>query len=596
MKRIYTLFVSVMTITMALAGPIDFNRAQRIAQDFINKDRVANVDVAFVVQDMEVNGLHGATSRYPSYYAFNSADGEGFVLVSGDDAFPLVLGYSNTGSFQYGEDMPLALRRMLSSFDDYVEDVRLGLVEAPDVEEMMSQVTFREVPEMINSKWAQYAPYNDLIPKEIKKNGQTASCPVGCVATAMSQIMRYYRYPEHPVFTGSKAWDVKGNKDAGSFSFKDITFDYANMPSKATITSPSAQKKAVALICAAASAAVDMQLSSDGSGAFDSDAMVAYYNIFGYSKASLDVVYRECYATQEEWNQLIYDEIMAGRPVQMGAVSDREGSGDGAGHSFILDGIDAKGYVHVNWGWAGTCDAFYAIPYLNPKSTSFSYSFSQDQCAITGIQLPESDNEVLRQTSVYCYQPLGVFMRNTMRNAEFMIYLGEFYNYYNIPRTYSIGIGLFDQDGKFLENVCSEEIEDMTVDLDPYYGVIDTVGIEYGGQTCQIPRSYPDGNYTLRLITLEKGYTEWMEPDVVGGQALNQIPIVLTSNQIRFNASSTDIHGITEDKSLQEAKQMEFYSVDGRRISKPRAGQIYLEKSKDNQGRTIVSKRIGKER
>lgn len=596
MKRIYTLFVSVMTITMALAGPIDFNRAQRIAQDFINKDRAANVDVEFVVQDMEVNGLHGATSRHPSYYVFNSADGEGFVLVSGDDAFPLVLGYSNTGCFQYSEDMPLALRRMLSSFDDYVEDVRLGLVEAPDVEEMMRQVTFTEVPEMINSQWSQYAPYNDLIPKETKKNGQTATCPVGCVATAMAQIMRYYKYPEKPVFTGSKAWNVKGNKDAGSFSFKDITFDYANMPYKATNSSPATQKKAVALISAAAAASVDMQLSSDGSGAYDSDAMLAYYNIFGYSKASLDVAYRECYATQEEWNQLIYDEIMAGRPVQMGAVSDRAGSGDEAGHSFILDGIDDKGYVHVNWGWAGTCDAFYAIPYLNPKSSTFSYSFSKDQCAIIGIQLPESDNEVPKQTSVYCYQPLGVIMRNTMRNAEFKVFLGEFYNYYNIPHTYSIGVGLFDREGKFLENVCSEEIESMTVDLNPYYGVTDTIGIDYGGQMCQISRSYPEGDYTLRLITLEKGYTEWMEPDVVGGQALNQIPIVITNTQIRFNVSSTAIHEIADDKSLQESKQMEFYSVDGRRISKPRPGQIYLEKRKDSQGRTVVSKRIGEKR
>ena len=455
---------------------------------------------------------------------------------------------------------------------------------------MMRQATFSVVPEMINSKWSQYSPYNDLIPK----TSAGKSCPVGCVATAMAQIMRYYKYPEKPVFTGSKAWNVKGNKNAGSFSFEGISFDYDNMPTKATTSSSSAQRKAVALISAAASAAVDMQLSSDGSGAFDSDAWLAYYDIFGYSKANLDLLYRECYATQEEWNQLIYDEIVAGRPVQMGAVSDREGSGDAAGHSFILDGIDAKGYVHVNWGWGGTCDAYYAIPYMNPKNSSINYTFSQDQCAIIGIQLPESDNEVLKQTSVYCYQTLGVLMRNTMRNAEFKVYLGEFYNYYNNPHTYSIGVGLFDKEGKFLENICSEKIEDMTLELDAYYGVLDTIGMEYGGQACRIPRSYPDGDYTLRLITLEKGYTEWMEPDVVGGQALNQIPIVLTSTQIRFNESSTAIHSIKDDLSFPEANQVEFYGMDGRSISRPRPGQIYLEKRKDSQGRTIVSKKISK--
>ncbi len=587
MKRFYAFLTLVMTVAVTLAGPIDYNRARQIAQDFLNKERAKVADVEYVVPEMEVNGLRGATSRHPSYYAFNASSGEGFVLVSGDDAFPLVLGYSDTGSFRYSDDMPMALRRMLSSFDDYVEDVRLGLEDAPDVEGMMRQATFSVVPEMIDSKWSQYSPYNNLIPKSGGK-----SCPVGCVSIAMSQIMRYYRYPEHPVYTGTKDWVVIGNKNAGSFDFKGITFKYDDMPAKATVNSTTAQKNAVALICAAASASVDMQLSSDGSGAFDSDAMQAYYEFFGYSKASLAVVYRECYATQEEWNQLLYDEIMAGRPVQMGAVSDPAGSGDAAGHSFILDGIDAKGYLHVNWGWGGSSDAYYAIPYLNPKNTT--YSFSEEQCAIIGIQLPESDDEVLRQTSVYCYQPLAVIVRNTLRNSDFKVFLGEFYNYYNTTHTYTIGVGLFDKDGKFLENVCTEKAEDMTIELDAYYGLIDSVGVEYGGQTCRIPRSYPDGNYTLRMITLENGYSEWREPDVVGGIALNQIPIVLNSTQIRFNASSTAIHDVEISDFNHEDSEVEYYSVDGTRISQPVSGQMYLEKRKNRDGLSIVSKKIGK--
>jgi hypothetical protein len=587
MKRICSFLALVMSVAVAVAGPIDYNRAQQIAKGFLNKDRAMKVDVEYVAQEMEVNGLHGATSRYPSYYVFNAAGGDGFVLVSGDDAFPLVLGYSDTGTFRYSDDMPLALRRMLSSFDDYVEDVRLGLEEAPDVEEMIRQASFTVVPEMIDSKWSQYSPYNSLIPKS-----GGSSCPVGCVATAMSQIMRYYRYPVQPVYTGSKKWNVSGNKNAGSFNFKDITFDYGNMPVKASASSSTAQKNAVALLCAAACASVDMQLAIDGSGAFDSDAMQAYYEIFGYSKASLAVVYRECYATQEEWNQLIYDEIMAGRPVQMGAVSDPGGSGDGAGHSFILDGIDSRGYLHVNWGWGGGSDAYYAIPYMNPKNTT--YTFSQDQCAIIGIQLPKADNEVVRQTSVYCYQPLAVFMRNTLRNSDFKVFLGEFYNYYNTTHTYTIGVGLFDHNGQFLENVCTENTEDMTVELDAYYGVVDTVGIEFGGQLCLIPRSYPDGNYTLRLITLEDGYSEWREPDMVGGIALNQIPIVLSSTQIRFNASSTAIHDVESSDWDEEGRNVEYYSVDGTRISRPAPGQIFLEKRKNRQGQNIVTKKIEK--
>lgn len=582
MKRISTFLAFLAITSTTFAGPIDFTQASRIAHNFINQNRQTQVDVAYVAQEAEVNGLHGAKERYPSYYAFNSSDGEGFVLVSGDDAFPQVLGYSDTGSFRYSDDMPLALRRMLSSFDDYVEDVRLGLQEAPDVEGMMRSANFTVVPMMIQSQWSQYTPYNSQIPKS-----GTKTCPVGCVSTAMSQIMRYYRYPSQPVYTGSKAWHVDGNKKAGSFSFKGVTFDYDQMPNKATSSSTTAQKNAVGLICAAVSAAVNMQLSPDGSGAYDSDAMEAYTQIFGYSKANVDIVYRECYATQEEWNQLIYDELMAGRPVQMGAVSDPEDTGDGAGHSFIIDGIDAKGYVHVNWGWAGGSDAYYAIPYMNPSRTS--YTFAQDQCAIIGIQLPESDDEVLRQTSMYCYQPLGVNLRNTLRRSEFKVYLGECYNYFNSTRTYTIGIGLFDANGKFLENVCTDKSDDMTVEFEAYYGFVDSVGTDFGGQMCKIPLSYPDGDYTLRFITREKGYTEWVEPDVVGGQALNRIPIVLTSTQIRFNTSSTPVRDVQADEPSSEA---EYYTVDGVRIAAPREGQIYIERRKTKSGESVVSKRL----
>ena len=134
----------------------------------------------------------------------------------------------------------------------------------------------------------------------------------------------------------------------------------------------------------------------------------------------------------------------------------------------------------------------------------------------------------------------------------------------------------------------------MTIELDAYYGLIDSVGVEYGGQTCRIPRSYPDGNYTLRMITLENGYSEWREPDVVGGIALNQIPIVLNSTQIRFNASSTAIHDVEISDFNHEDSEVEYYSVDGTRISKPVSGQMYLEKRKNRDGLSIVSKKIGK--
>ena len=131
----------------------------------------------------------------------------------------------------------------------------------------------------------------------------------------------------------------------------------------------------------------------------------------------------------------------------------------------------------------------------------------------------------------------------------------------------------------------------MTVELDAYYGVIDTLGMVGGGQECKIPRSYPDGNYTLRLITLEKGYSEWREPDVVGGIELNRLPIVLTSTQILFNQTSTAIREVGADE-LPPTGEVEYYSIDGQRLSAPQTGQMYLERRRSTNGKPSVIKKI----
>lgn len=583
MKRILSILILAMTVTVVFGGPIDYHRARQIAQDFINQQRASVVEVAYVEENpgAAVNVIQGNASRQPAYYAFNAVDGEGFVLVASDDAFPQVLGYSDTGRFGVGEEMPHALRRMLDNFEAYASDIHLGLVDAPDVEAKRRQTDYKEVAALIDSKWTQSSPYNLHIPKVNGRPGY-----VGCVGLAMAQIMRYYKYPSKPVFTGSMNWEIDGSSKTTSFSFSDLTFDYDNMPATITSFSPITQRNAVAKICAAASVASKSLLMEDGTGAFDCDAMVAYYDVFGYSKASLETVYRDCYATQEEWDQLLYNEIMAGRPVQMGALS----SSDNYAHAFILDGIDEKGYLHVNWGWGGTSNGFYAIPYMNPSGQGSIYS--DDQCAIIGIQKPQSDDEVLKQTSVMSFIPLAVGQNSISRDDAFLVYMGEFYNYYTFPHTFTLGVGLFNKEGQLVENVCQLSSEDLTVAFDGFVGLIDTIGAIGGsGLECRIPATCPDGAYTLRLITKEKGYTEWREPDVVGGRALNRVPVVVKSTQVLFNENASSI-GRVETETSADLSSGQYYSIDGIHITRPQSGQVYLERKTSSQGKVSVVKRV----
>ena len=56
----------------------------------------------------------------------------------------------------------------------------------------------------------------------------------------------------------------------------------------------------------------------------------------------------------------------------------------GGGHAFVFDGYDAEGLVHVNWGWYGRNDGYYAVDLLNPRI----HSFHNQQDMIIGCESP----------------------------------------------------------------------------------------------------------------------------------------------------------------------------------------------------------------
>lgn len=59
-----------------------------------------------------------------------------------------------------------------------------------------------------------------------------------------------------------------------------------------------------------------------------------------------------------------------------------------SGHSFVIDGYDENGLVHVNWGWDGIGNGYYDIALLNPVvgTESMSFSSNQDMVVYLGNQ------------------------------------------------------------------------------------------------------------------------------------------------------------------------------------------------------------------
>lgn len=296
-----------------------------------------------------------------------------FVVVSSDTHFSPVLGYSDT-SFD-GDNLPANFRWWLACI---TASMKNGYVSSYTPARSTSNGTY-----LCTAEWGQEDPYNLQCPKS---NGRWArSMYTGCVATAMSQIMYYYKYPAAGSGEDCTYTAVVG-KDTTTFtrSFNN-TYDWANMLDSYTNKSPSTeQKQAVAALMFDAGTAVHMEYTSDGSGAFTNDAASAFVKNFGYDSLSVNYLTR-LYYSDEEWMDIIDNEISNRRPILYSGVDATSG-----GHAFVFDGIDDNGLVHINWGWDGDANGFYDIADLEPNadilSTTTDYHFNFYQDMVIGLK------------------------------------------------------------------------------------------------------------------------------------------------------------------------------------------------------------------
>lgn len=291
-----------------------------------------------------------------------------FVVVSSDTEFAPVLGYSYS-SFDSSK-MPANFQWWLACI---TASMKQGYVSSYTPSTRATDGSY-----LCKAQWGQESPYNLYCPEIGGNTGYT-----GCVATAMAQIMYYYKYPASGSGNNCTYTVVnsRGRTKSYTQSFAN-PYDWENM--KDTYTSWSTNGQAVATLMFDAGCAVHMQYASDGSGAYTNDAATAFVKNFGYDPLSVNYLTR-LYYSDEEWMRIIDKEISNGRPILYSGSDTTAG-----GHAFVIDGIDGNGYVHVNWGWDGAANGFYDIADLEPKaeilSSSTDYHFNLDQDMVIGLK------------------------------------------------------------------------------------------------------------------------------------------------------------------------------------------------------------------
>lgn len=285
--------------------------------------------------------------------AIYSSKGRGFVIVSKDDAFKPVLGVSETG-FD-ANNIPDGLRWWLRETEKSLQYMKeAGMT-------MSSTRADNSDNYLLTSTWSQGSPYNLFCPVINNETAQT-----GCVATALSQIMYYYKYPARGKGMGSytvtDSTKVTGITTTYDNQPINNTYDWANMRSQYINPTPvpTTSNSAVATLMFDAGKAVNMDYAESGSSAMSLDGARALFNNFSYDSLSVNI-YDRYFFTDDEWMSMIRTEIEADRPVYYGGNDSIDG-----GHAFIFDGIRSDNTVHVNWGWGGQGNGYYSIDQLRP--------------------------------------------------------------------------------------------------------------------------------------------------------------------------------------------------------------------------------------
>lgn len=308
-------------------------------------------------------------------YVFNRDKTGGYLITPADDDFPALLGYSEDSHFDSSQ-MPEAMKWWLEEYSNEMTSIESMDTDSQNHNLLRSTATLHDdIPILLKTKWSQEDPYNNACPYV-----GNMQCVTGCVATAMSQVLKYYDYPS----SGTGIHEYYWNGEKISYDYSSVSFDWDNMlESYHDGLGTANQKSAVANLMYAAGVSVDMNYDTFESGAYPYVIPYALTEYFGYDK---DIKYIEHITyTDEEWEEIIYEELLSGRPVIFG------GQATTGGHEFICDGYE-NGYFHFNWGWGGKCDGYFLLSALNPLEQGtggHTGGYGKDQHIICNIKKNE---------------------------------------------------------------------------------------------------------------------------------------------------------------------------------------------------------------
>jgi len=328
-----------------IAAAVQFGTADATTADGKATTRSAglNKEVQSVTPVPDASGV-------TAFYVINYKGG-GFMILAADKRMNPVLAYSETGVFSIDNpsELPEGLVDWMTDTKAYVQSIRVkGTLLTEEMKRAWAissnqimlgpppsgpwnpdkphpgvdcQDKHERVGPLVSTNWHQGPNFNAFSPIVPHPSLKSIKAPVGCVAIAIGQVMKYHRYP-------------------ASYNWDDMPNDWAT-------TETARMLRDVGI-------AVHMDYNWFGSGASIAGAVGGLRNL-GYSVRSGKADY-----------DILVQELKARRPIIfMG--HDKNGNN---GHAWVCDGWqytikydhcipNETIYIHLNWGDKAQYNAWY---------------------------------------------------------------------------------------------------------------------------------------------------------------------------------------------------------------------------------------------
>ena len=358
-KSLSVMLMLALFVGQLIASPVDVNTARQLSLKYVQGNatkKVANLDLAYTqTTESGANAL----------YVFNFEGG--YMIMAADDVAQPILAFGEEGCFD-ANNIPDGLAYYLRHYARQIEyAVTNNMTADPEIAEQWEQIrrdgviwgerSMRgDVAPLISTNWNQDHPFNYYCPTG--HGGPNGRAYAGCVATAMSMVMKRWNWPDHG--QGSHSYTPSGYATQ-SVDFENTYYQWDNMPNSVN----NSNYQAVALLMYHCGVAVDMQYGADGSGAHSQDVPDAIFNYFRYTK-NANRLDRDLY-TRNEWEEILISNLQEGFPMY---YSGAEGN---SGHAFVCCGYrESDRKFYFNWGWSGFNNNYFAIDALNTYSGNFN--------------------------------------------------------------------------------------------------------------------------------------------------------------------------------------------------------------------------------